>query len=66
MLWTLRSDFSTPMSRVRSITVVYIERKITRNPMATAKAIMLFTNGSNPGRVVAVICEIKSLTGRLS
>ena len=43
-------DFSTPISRVRSITVVYMERKITRKPMATARAIMLLTKASKPGQ----------------
>ena len=33
-------DFKTPMSRVRSITVVYMVRKITSNPMEMASAII--------------------------
>ena len=33
-------DFSTPISRVRSMMVVYIERKITRKPMTTAMPII--------------------------
>ena len=51
------SDFSTPISRVRSMIVVYIERKITRNPIATAMLIMMLMNGPRPGTVDDVISD---------
>src|ERR1700746_1473365 len=41
------SDLSTPISRVRSITVVYMVRKITSKPMETARAIMAPMNPWN-------------------
>src|SRR5262250_803312 len=55
------SDFSTPISRVLSMIVVYIERKITRNPIATAILIITLMNALNPGKVEDVISERKSL-----
>ncbi len=59
-------DFRTPMSRVRSITVVYIESRITRKPIETASAIMLSMKASRPGKFEAVIKVKKSFRGRIS
>src|SRR6202041_1074142 len=38
-------DFNTPISRVRSITVVYIVRKMTSRPIETASATIERANG---------------------
>ena len=58
------SDFRTPMSRVRSSTVVYIVKKIISKPMATARPIMALINVCKPGMFVEVISDNKELTGR--
>ena len=57
--------FQTPMSRVRSMTVVYMVRKITSRPMAMASAIIAWINVLSPGMFVAVISDRKSLSGRM-
>src|SRR5690348_18500619 len=46
--------------------VVYIERKVTRNPIQTAMAIITLIKAARPGRLDEVICEKKSLSGRIS
>ena len=51
------SDFKIPISRVRSITAVYIDWKITRNPTTTATPITILMARSNPGRLSGVIIE---------
>ena len=57
-------DFNTPISRVRSITVVYMVKKITSRPMAMAKAIIASMKVRRPGMFVEVISDRKSLSGR--
>src|SRR5258708_13713197 len=58
------SDFSTPISRVRSMTVVYMVRKMTRRPMAIASEIMAWMKVSRPGMFVDVMSDKKSFNGR--
>src|SRR6516162_5346960 len=54
-------DLSTPMSRVRSRTVVYMVRKMTRRPMETARAIMeLMKVCTRPEHADDVIEEMKA------
>ena len=53
-------DFKMPISRVRSITAVYIAWKITMNPMMTATPITTSTVVENPGRFSGVIMESQS------
>jgi hypothetical protein len=56
------SDFKIPISRVRSVTVVYIDRKTTRNPIAMAIAITTVVKAVKPGKLLDVICDMASLT----
>ena len=55
--WLAPSDFRTPMSLVRSITVVYMVRKMTRSPMVIARKIMALMKASRPGIFVEVMRE---------
>src|SRR5579862_12553 len=50
-------DFRMPISRVRSITAVYIAWKITRNPTTTATPITISIARLNPGRLSGVIID---------
>src|SRR5207245_385173 len=47
-------DFSTPMSLVRSITVVYMVKKITSSPIEMASAIIALMKDCKPGILVDV------------
>ncbi len=51
-LFDAPSDFKIPISRVRSVMVVYMERKMTRNPMPTAIAIMARNKVVEPGEII--------------
>ena len=59
------SDFKIPISRVRSVMVVYIDRKMTRNPIPTATAIMAVTNAFSAGKLLDVIKDMYSLMERI-
>src|ERR1039458_4812927 len=50
-------DFKIPISRVRSITAVYIDWKITKKPTTTATQITTLIARSNPGRLSGVIVD---------
>ena len=52
-----------PISRVRSVMVVYIERKITRTPIQTATKTTVSMNASNAGILVDIISFAYSLRG---
>ena len=46
------SDFKIPISRVRSVMVVYIERKMTRKPIPTASPIITEINTFSAGNII--------------
>ena len=54
-----------PISRVRSVMVVYIERKITRNPMMTATETRTVINARNAGRLLELIIDMYSRIGTI-
>ncbi len=58
------SDFKMPISRVRSVMVVYMDRKMTRNPIPTAMAIMTVMKAFKAGKLLEVIKDMYSFTGR--